>query len=156
MKYTEMYIDLFKMYESGYSIAHCVSADFKMGAGIAKEIENRYHIRNYLRVAGDRMEYIWDEISVSNRGCCIYYTTGDDQYIFNLVTKRNYYNKPTYTSMTNSLLDLKKWIIKFNVKNLAIPLIGCGLDRLDWNKVSTLIKGIFKDVDINIVVCKLK
>jgi hypothetical protein len=33
-----------------------------------------------------------------------------------------------------------------------MPKIGCGLDGLDWDIVSTLIKGVFSDTDVNIQV----
>lgn len=39
------------------------------------------------------------------------------------------------------------------VTKLAMPKIGCGLDILEWNKVSEIIKDVFKDTDIEILVC---
>ena len=41
-----------------------------------------------------------------------------------------------------------------NIKKVAMPVIGCGLDKLKWDKVSKIIKNIFKDIDIEILVCK--
>ena len=41
---------------------------------------------------------------------------------------------------------------QFNIKKLAMPKIGCGLDRLQWSKVRENIKEAFKDIDIEIVV----
>ena len=37
-----------------------------------------------------------------------------------------------------------------------MPLIGCGLDRLQWEKVSEIVQEVFKDIDIEIVVCRAK
>ena len=42
-----------------------------------------------------------------------------------------------------------------NIKKLVMPKIGCGLDRLSWDKVEPMIQEIFKDLDIEIVVCYL-
>ena len=42
-----------------------------------------------------------------------------------------------------------------NIKKLVIPKIGCGLDRLSWDKVEPMVQEIFKDLDIEIVVCYL-
>ena len=42
----------------------------------------------------------------------------------------------------------------FSLFQFAMPLIGCGLDRLHWGKVSEMIQVIFKDTDIEILVCK--
>ena len=35
MKYEEKECDLFSYYDKGYYLVHCISADFKLGAGIA-------------------------------------------------------------------------------------------------------------------------
>jgi len=34
--------------------------------------------------------------------------------------------------------------------------IGCGLDKLSWNKVEEIIKRTFDDTEIEILVCDLK
>ena len=34
-----------------------------------------------------------------------------------------------------------------------MPIIGCGLDRLEWSRVSNIIKEIFENDDIEILVC---
>jgi len=39
-----------------------------------------------------------------------------------------------------------------DVKKLAIPRLGCGLDKLNWDKVSELIEDIFSQSDIEITV----
>ena len=41
------------------------------------------------------------------------------------------------------------------ISKLEMPLIGCGLDRLDWLKVKDIIKTVFEKTDIEILVCKL-
>lgn len=76
--------------------------------------------------------------------------------VFNLVTKEKYWQKPTYHSLLITLFNLKKQIISNEVKFLAIPQIGCGLDKLLWREVKKMIFDIFSDIDIYIVVCKLK
>jgi hypothetical protein len=35
-----------------------------------------------------------------------------------------------------------------------MPLIGCGLDKLEWERVKSLLIAIFDDLDIEILVCK--
>jgi len=39
---------------------------------------------------------------------------------------------------------------------IAMPKIGCGLDKLDWSKVRSIIEDIFEDVDCEIVVMYLE
>lgn len=43
MMYHEEKLNLFSIDDS-YYIAHCISADFALGAGIAKEIDERLNI----------------------------------------------------------------------------------------------------------------
>ena len=34
-----------------------------------------------------------------------------------------------------------------------MPKIGCGIDGLDWTAVKMIIKQVFKNTDIDILVC---
>lgn len=42
--------------------------------------------------------------------------------------------------------------VENNVQRLAIPQIGCGIDRLEWPKVKQLLMDVFSDTDMEIVV----
>lgn len=75
-----------------------------------------------------------------------------DRFIYNLITKDKYFNKPTYQTMHSSLEAMRAHIEQNSVKKLAIPRIGCGLDGLAWNKVKDQLEEVFKDVDIEIKV----
>lgn len=141
--------DLFKM-GNDYFLAHCISADFALGAGIAVQFNKRFGTKLQLIAAYPNYMAIWDSRFVG-RGDCI--LTGGR--VFNLITKRNYWNKPTYVSLHVALSEMKKQIVELGVKKLAMPQIGCGLDRLEWRNVEGMIKTIFEDVDIEIVVCYL-
>ena len=44
MKYLEIRDDLFK-YDKEYYLVHCINRDFALGAGIAKEFDKRYSMR---------------------------------------------------------------------------------------------------------------
>lgn len=42
-------------------------------------------------------------------------------------------------------------MIQFGIRQLALPHIGCGMDRLKWENVLPIIRYVFSDVpDINI------
>lgn len=56
--------------------------------------------------------------------------------------------KPTMDTMRQSLEALKENCQRFRVTKLAIPHIGCGLDRLIWPQVRSLIIEIFSDSGI--------
>ena len=57
--------------------------------------------------------------------------------------------------MKRALHGLKTGCEKENISKIAMPKIGCGLDRLDWYDISSAIKEIFADSQIEIVVCYL-
>lgn len=79
----------------------------------------------------------------------------DKRFIYYLVTKYRFFNKPTYDTLHSSLLCLKKHALEHGVTKLAIPALGCGLDQLRWPIVRSLIFACFSDVDIEILVCHL-
>ena len=43
----------------------------------------------------------------------------------------------------------------FGITKLAMPLIGCGLDKLEWNRVKDVIEDVFDDTDVEILICYL-
>jgi len=48
---------------------------------------------------------------------------------------------------------MKDQIEQEKIKKLAMPRIASGLDQKDWKKIREMIKDVFKDTDIEIVVC---
>lgn len=146
MTFTILQKDLFTLPKT-YALCHCISSDIAMGKGIAlkfREMGVRTQILSELKGQGT-----WD-----GNGYCVPVTT-NGQRIYNLVTKERYYNKPTLKTLTDALQSMKDMIVKENTKQLAMPLIGCGLDRLNWADVQSIIQSMFKDIDIEIIVCKL-
>ena len=74
--------------------------------------------------------------------------------VFNLVTKEKYWHKPTYQTLRAALVDMRKHIERYDIKYVAMPMIGSGLDRLEWFKVSEIIKDVFKNTDVEILVVR--
>ena len=146
MIYREEKGDLFEL--RGYSLAHCISQDCAMGAGVAIVFDKKFTgMKTYC-------QRVIQENNLSFP-CVIPLTVSYNNYdifVFNLVTKRVCYGKPTYTTITKAIKDMAFMCKQFNVKKLAMPKIGCGLDRLQWNKVREIVKENFKDLDIEIVV----
>ncbi len=75
--------------------------------------------------------------------------------VFNLVTKETFRRKPTMESVKECLLELKRQVNENSIKQLAMPKIACGLDGLDWERVSEQVRDIFSDTDVEILVCYL-
>ena len=133
--------DLFIM-PQGYYLAHCISADFALGAGIAKVFDSVYNMRFKLFRNYDNYEYTsGDALLVDN--------------VFNLVTKRKCWHKPTYESVREALEMMKEQLDFVGATKLAMPKIASGLDRLEWSKVYEIICEVFEDTDVEIVICEL-
>ncbi|MBN3289124.1 OARD1 deacetylase, partial [Polypterus senegalus] len=79
----------------------------------------------------------------------------DGRFVYYLITKMKVFHKPTYSSLKSSLEAMKMHIVRNEVKNLSMPRIGCGLDRLNWEQVSRMIEDLFKDIDIQITIYSL-
>jgi len=143
MNLIEKKINLFKTPED-YALAHCVSRDFKMGAGIARQFRKLYpDMASYCLAQKPKV------------GSAVKYQA-NNRTIFNLVTKNRYYQKPTYHALEKSLAHMKSQILSSQgITKLAMPLIGCGLDKLVWSKVAQIIKDTFKDTNIEILICRL-
>ena len=148
----EKQMDLFKV-PVYYYFAQCISADLAMGAGIATQFNKRFNTKNtILKIYGDSVSKqiykTWKPSSSVEKVRLI--RVGR---VFCLVTKAMHYDKPTYTDLSRSLQFLKEELDDRCIKYIAMPRIGCGLDKLEWNKVKTIINSIFADSDINILVC---
>lgn len=133
--------DLFTM-PQGYYMAHCISADFALGAGIAKTFDNVYNMR--YKLFKSYPNYVFrggDALPIDN--------------VFNLVTKAKCFQKPTYESLREALEMMKEQIDFLGITKLAMPKIAAGLDRLEWSKVYDIICEVFEDMDIEIVICEI-
>ena len=135
-------MDLFKA-PQGYHLAHCISTDFALGAGVAKQIDAAFNMRNKLKSR-------WSMPNQFKWPCCL--TVGN---VFNLVTKEKYWHKPTLETLEAALKDMRAYAINMQVTRIAMPRIGCGLDKLSWKDVKPMIEEIFQDTDIEIMICVL-
>lgn len=146
MVYKEEIRDLFSVPED-YYLAHCISADFGMGKGIVVEFNKRFNMKQKIsKLYPDGFRY--SDGCYEPIGCILI------DRVFNLITKKRYFDKPTYYTLEGALYFMREICQDNDIKKVAMPAIGCGLDRLNWNKVSEIIKKMFADVDIVILVCK--
>lgn len=144
MTYKEVNGNLFDAPKE-YYLAHCISADFGMGKGIVVEFNNRYDMKNKLQARFPNYLSWYNRVNIG--GDCLL-----EGKVFNLITKEHYWDKPTLQTMKKALMKMRHLCLKENVFYLAMPKIGAGLDRLNWNDVSKLLQEVFKDTDIDVVV----
>lgn len=146
MTYSEENKDLFTVSED-YNLAHYISADFGMGKGIVVEFNKRFDLKRKLQ--SKYPDYLNQYTHKRISGDCLL-----EGKVFNLITKERYFNKPTIITMRLALEKMKQICLENDIKKIAMPVIGCGLDRLNWNDVSEQIKSVFTDTDVEILVCK--
>lgn len=132
MIFEEIHGDLFEHTLDRVPV-HCISQDCKMGAGIAVPMKKKFHLAS---------------LTADKFPDCIYY-----HGVLNLITKKNYWGKPTYQTLEQSLIKMKEIAKENNIDKLVMPKIGCGLDRLQWSKVREILESIFQDTSIDILVC---
>ena len=119
-----------------------------MGKGIVVEFNKRFDMKRKLQTkypnfVNDYHHNRWGGMTLI------------EGRVINLITKERYYEKPTYQTMSEAL-NIARLRLPIECKKIAMPVVGCGLDRLEWCKVSEIIKEVFEDTDVEILVCKQK
>lgn len=152
MTLKEVHQDLFTV-PKDYILVHCISADFALGAGIAKEFAKR-GVKKALQTDS------FYSALINKVGKCLITFATDWRAEYNLVTKEKYWYKPTYETLRAALEEAKVYSIipsqsETETLKLAMPKIGCGLDKLQWNKVKQIIEEVFADMDVEILVCSI-
>jgi len=133
--------DLFSCPESS-SLAHCIARDLGMGKGIAVLFKKKFGGVDSMRKQNVKV----GEAAILFR---------DNRYIYNLVTKERSFHKPTYDTIRASIEYMRNHAVINNVSSISMPKIGCGLDRLQWQKVETIIHNAFKSTNVSITVYEL-
>ena len=70
----------------------------------------------------------------------------------NLVTKERFYDKPDLSTLSKTLGAVKIHACTKGVSTIAIPKHGCGLDQMNWQEVVKLLRDIFANADLQILV----
>jgi O-acetyl-ADP-ribose deacetylase (regulator of RNase III) len=124
--------DLFSA-EPEWGLAHTVSACLKMGAGIAPLFKTRYGQVPELKAQNPQIGNV----------CVLYKNIENRPAVYYLITKKFFYQKPTYASVEQSLVAMRDDLSRNKITKIAMPHIGCGLDKLDWAKVLAIIQSVF-------------
>jgi len=129
--------DLFRMALPTSAVGHCVSQCYKMGKGIAVEFRKRF---------GGIEELIAQRVPIGGLGVL----KREGKWIYYLVTKERFFHKPTYASIESSIRAMKQHAVEHKVTDIALPRIGCGLDKLEWPKVKKMLETAFCDTGIRL------
>lgn len=162
--------DIFKWIEENKEgnvivLVHCISSDIALGAGIAKAIDERYQERErilkFFTEKGERLH--WNDHGYGVITPLLNVEDVSSRFqICNLITKEKYWQKPTYTSLFESLEYVKQTLRAIDdyakrdglKLKIVMPKIGCGLDRLNWDRVKEMIAQ-WAGLDFDVTVCYL-
>lgn len=145
MTFTEQKINIFKV-PADYYLAHCISGDYTLGAGLAKQMDIEYDLRFNLFMLypipnGKKFGFVGKALLVDN--------------VFSLVNKPQCSSRADYPALEEALKDMKQQCLKLGIEKIAMSRLACGRDKLDWGKVSQMIQDIFNDTDIEIIACDM-
>ena len=91
LTYQEINGNLFDYYSRAF-LAHCISADFALGKGIALEFDRRYDVKRKLKLYNPNYLSWYKENNIGGDAIIV-------DSIINLVTKEKFYHKPTYRTL---------------------------------------------------------
>lgn len=128
--------DLFSV-DDDVSLCHCVSEDLAMGKGIAVLFKNKF----------GNVQILKSQKGTIGNGAVL---KKDQRYVYYLITKAKYYNKPTYEAVKSSVTWMRDHAVKNGVKEIAMPRIGCGLDGLKWPEVKKILVEVFSSTSIKL------
>jgi O-acetyl-ADP-ribose deacetylase (regulator of RNase III) len=121
-------------------IAHCISEDRAQTRGVAKVICRVCPVNKHVGY-----------VPVG----CVSVSRSSKGHVYNLVTKKRYFDKPSYEDLKACLIQLREKLLAERVAKIAIPELGCGLDGLQWNFVLPIIRAILAGLQIDIYVYKI-
>lgn len=147
-------IDIFKA--PVHAIAHQCNCYHVMGAGIAREIKDRYPEAYEADCRTEKGPRKLGTISWSS--------VSDGKIIFNCYSQDNFGSgtQTDYGKVRECFENVKEFINGilegFDITNyiLGIPYgYGCGLAGGDWSIVSQIINDVFEDAEFDVLICQL-
>ncbi len=113
-----------------------------MGKGVALQFRNAYpdNYQTYIAACKQGKVQI-GKILVHDRG-----DFAQPRYILNFPTKKHWRNPSKLEYVQEGLVDLVRVIQERNIGSVAIPPLGVGNGKLDWEAVRFLIEAAFREL----------
>jgi O-acetyl-ADP-ribose deacetylase (regulator of RNase III) len=143
-------------------ICHQVNCKGVMGAGLAKQIRNKYPYvyEEYVKLIKWATEEYKRGHSKTDSllSSCQFVDTPDDKVVANIFGQEGYGRgriQTDYVALSKGLQSIRESIIDSNSplfnKSVALPYgIGCGLAGGDWNIIRRMIEEIFNDCEVTL------
>ena len=125
------------------SIAHCVSMDLAMSAGIAAEFRARF---------GRVDELAAQQVKVGDVGSLLI-KQNPKEYGYYLISKENHAGKPALEDFRNAVESFVPMLVEHHQRVVAMPKLGCGLDGLSIGKTLPILVEVFGQHDKSFVMC---
>ncbi len=128
------------------ALAHGCNIKGKMYEGIANEFRQRFPamFHDYKKRC---------ENGEFQLGQGYMYQIGEKPYIINLATQAK--ENSRVQDIDKSLAWLAESYEELGIRSVAMPRIGCGLGRLEWEVVHSLLQKHFEKSDLNVEIWKL-
>ncbi|XP_046844602.1 ADP-ribose glycohydrolase OARD1-like isoform X2 [Xenia sp. Carnegie-2017] len=125
------------------AIATCVSCDFQMDKGIARQFAKKYGYFDELIEKG--LEFP-DAHEVGKIGVL----KTRDRFVYYLLSRRKWWDSGSYKAMEECLVAMQMHCVKNDIQRIAIPRLGAQCDCLDWDEVKSLIYKAFQHSNVHI------
>lgn len=125
------------------AIVNTVNTEGVMGKGVALQFKHAYpdNYRAYA-AACKRNEVQIGRVFVFDRG-----PFAMPRYILNFPTKKHWRNPSKLEYVQEGLVDLVRVVRELGINSIAIPPLGAGNGKLEWDDVRPLIEAAFVNVD---------
>ena len=130
VEYEEVNKDMFDL-PPYYNICYGIPADLSLGSDTARRLDNYYHI----------VDKIPDKFDERCAGEAIWIRN-----LFLLMIANKKYEPITMTNLEHCIEDLAQYCINEEISYLAMPFIGCGKGKLDWEDVREMILRVFTEM----------
>jgi O-acetyl-ADP-ribose deacetylase (regulator of RNase III) len=130
------------------AIVNTVNTIGVMGKGIALQFKQRFP-ENYeaYRNACEHNDLKVGQLLITQSSSLFF------RYIVNFPTKTHWKYPSKYEYIENGLRELRAKIAELNIKSIAIPPLGAGNGKLDWDRVKPIIERYLSDLnEVEVVV----
>lgn len=161
--------DIFGHLDEGGGTANCISANAKMGIGIAvlfkdyfgfpgiEKVGKKYVIRsdsNSHVFSWNTESQILEQLQTVEVGSVVVQQTEKKPgLVFHLITKKMHYEKPNLADFKACMLTLAHLALQHKIKKLILPALGAGVDRLSIHfVVATILDTLLAACSVKMVI----
>lgn len=143
MIYTEERKSIFKN-STDYALAVCISEDAAFNEGVSIE---------FAKLLPNTTSYVRQMSLKKGNAYLLSVNEERTQNVFYLVTKSRFYDKPSQVDFRKAVYDMREWAIRQNITKIAMNKLGTPLDGLDWDDCRAFLVDMFKNTNIELLIC---